>query len=159
MSGPRKYAVQKPKGSKWETLALVDDLADGQQQFQVAVSEHGAKPIRLIQVDFRSDEALADFDWRLIELHDPNKGKGGRPKPTVIAGSERAAPPAQARKPAGRPGQRPAAPPTPRQPTRPGSSLRPKPDGEKIPIPMTTYAAAFLFGALALVLWALWFKV
>lgn len=153
MSGPRKYAIQRPKGAKWETLALVDDLATGQREFRHAVTEHAANPVRLIQVDFISADALSDFDWRLVELHDPRTGgDGARPKPTVIAGSERADTPRK--QPA-----RPAAP-KPGAPPRPGSGAgRGRGEPEKVPVPMTTYVAAFLFGALALVLWAVWFRV
>lgn len=131
MSGPRKYAVQKPKGAKWETLSLVDDLGTAKQEFRHAVESHGRQPVRLIQVDFTRDEALADFDWRLIELHDPTKG--ARPRPTVIAGRERVA------KKAGKP-----------------AAVSPE---EKVPIPIRTYIAAFLFGVLALIAWALMFKI
>lgn len=132
----RKYAVQRPKGAKWETLSLVDSLSEGKQEFRNAIGLHGAGPVRLIQVDFVSDEALADFDWRLIELHDPRKGD--RPKPTVVAGSERARPkPKPKAKPSGRPG--------------------PGPE-EKVPVPVKTYVIAFLFGAVALGVWALFYR-
>ncbi|MFV3073666.1 hypothetical protein [Niveispirillum fermenti] len=135
----RKYAVQRPKGSKWETLSLVDSLGQGQQEFRSAVSLHGTGPVRLIQVDFVSDEALADFDWRLIELHDPRKGD--RPKPTVVAGSERTAkPPAR---------------------NKAGSAVKGSkgnaPD-EKVPVPVKTYVIAFMFGAAALLIWALFYR-
>lgn len=131
----RKYAVQRPKGAKWETLSLVDDLKAGKLEFRNAVGLHGAGPVRLIQVDFVSDEALADFDWRLIELHDPRKD--GRPKPTLVAGSERA-------KPKPRPAAR-------------GGGARPGPD-EKVPVPIKTYMLAFLFGVVALAIWALFYR-
>lgn len=141
--GQRKYAVQRPKGAKWETLSLVEDLAQGKREFQNAIALHGANPVRLIQVDFVSDEALADFDWRLIELHDPRKGD--RPKPTLIAGSERATPkPAKKVKANGQTG---------------GGSKTGRRSGvdgdEKVPVPVKTYVIAFVFGALALAIWAL----
>jgi hypothetical protein len=85
----RKYAVQRPKGKKWETLSLVDSLAQGKQEFKTAVSLHGIAPIRLIQLDFVSDEALSDFDWRLIELHTPDKAARGRPSLQLVAGTVR----------------------------------------------------------------------
>ncbi|OYQ34110.1 hypothetical protein CHU95_11635 [Niveispirillum lacus] len=133
----RKYAVQRPKGAKWETLSLVDDLGQGKQEFRNAVGLHGAGPVRLIQVDFVSDEALADFDWRLIELHDPRKGD--RPKPTVVAGSERAKPKASAKAKAAT------------------GKAGPAPD-EKVPVPVKTYVIAFLFGAVSLGLWAVFYR-
>lgn len=135
----RKYAVQRPKGAKWETLSLVDSLNEGKQEFRNAVGLHGAGPVRLIQVDFVSNEALADFDWRLIELHDPRKGD--RPKPTVVAGSERA---------------RPKNPPKDRQPAPAGRNGR-GPD-EKVPVPVKTYMLAFLFGVVSLGVWALFYR-
>ncbi|KPF83912.1 hypothetical protein IP70_17025 [alpha proteobacterium AAP38] len=137
----RKYAIQRPKGAKWETLSLVDDLGQGKMEFRNAVNLHGAGPVRLIQVDFVSDEALADFDWRLIELHDPRKGD--RPKPTVVAGSERAKPKQQPAKGKGAgtaKGRGPAGP------------------DEKVPVPVKTYMLAFLFGAVSLAAWALFYR-
>lgn len=155
LSGPRKYAVQKPKGSKWETLALVDDLSSGKQAFHSAVSQHAAVPVRLIQVDFINDDALSDFDWRLIELHDPRSDTGGRPKPTIIAGSERTQPRKAAKRPArrgtglgGSGGLRP-----------PGQPPLSRGQSERVPVPVPTYVAAFLFGAAALILWAVWFRI
>ncbi|SNS16045.1 MULTISPECIES: hypothetical protein [unclassified Azospirillum] len=146
-SGLRKYAVQKPKGAKWETLSLVDDLRQGQAEFRTAVELHGKTPVRLIQVDFTGDEALADFDWHLIELHDPNKG--ARPRPTVVAGRERGQKPPK-------PGRKP--PPASPQPATSRTKGPPGP-GEKVPVPYKTYVAAFLFGVLAIIVWAVTFKM
>ncbi len=137
----RKYAIQRPKGAKWETLSLVDDLGQGKIEFRNAVNLHGAGPVRLIQVDFVSDEALADFDWRLIELHDPRKGD--RPKPTVVAGSERAKPKPQPAK--GKPGG-------------PSKGRGPAGQDEKVPVPVKTYMLAFLFGVVSLAAWALFYR-
>lgn len=137
----RKYAVQRPKGAKWETLSLVDDLGQGKAEFRNAVNLHGAGPVRLIQVDFVSDEALADFDWRLIELHDPRKGD--RPKPTVVAGSERARPKPQPAKGKGKGA---------------GKGRGPSGPDEKVPVPVKTYMLAFLFGAVSLAVWALFYR-
>lgn len=133
----RKYAVQRPKGAKWETLSLVESLNEGKQEFRNAVGLHGAGPVRLIQVDFVSDEALADFDWRLIELHDPRKGD--RPKPTAVAGSERAKPKPSAK-------------------SKPTQGKAHAGQDEKVPIPVKTYVIAFLFGALSLGIWALFYR-
>ncbi|MBP7338561.1 hypothetical protein [Niveispirillum sp.] len=130
----RKYAVQRPKGAKWETLSLVDNLNEGKQEFRNAIGLHGAGPVRLIQVDFVSNEALADFDWRLIELHDPRKGD--RPKPTLVAGSERAKPKTP-----------------PKAKTAPGRA-----QDEKVPVPVKTYVIAFLFGAISLGVWAIFYR-
>jgi hypothetical protein len=144
-SGLRKYAVQKPKGAKWETLSLVDDIRQGQAEFRTAVEQHGKAPVRLIQVDFTEDEALADFDWHLIELHDPNKG--ARPRPTVVAGRERAQKSQKA-------GRKPAT--NPPQPGHPKGKAKP---GEKVPVPYKSYIAAFLFGVVAIIVWAISFKM
>lgn len=142
-SNRRQFAVQKPKGKAWETLSLVDDLRSGKAEFKLAVQLHGRAPIRLIQIDYTSDEALSDFDWHLIELHDPNKGD--RPRPTLIAGKERATPketkPASSGKSKG-------------TRARPGSSGA----EEKVALPVRTYIVAFLFGALTILVWALTFK-
>jgi hypothetical protein len=81
----RKFAVQKPKpglkqgapkgASQWETIALVDTLGQGQAEFADAVRVHPTTFVRLIQVDFVGSGALANYDWHLIELHDPLKGR------------------------------------------------------------------------------------
>lgn len=143
MAALLKFAVQKPKGSKWETLALVDDPKTGRREFHDAVGRFGSGYVRLIQVEFRSPDALSDYDWRLIDLHDPFQGKGPRPNLRVISSSTSKA----ARK-------------TLRAPPRPvGRPVRPVQADEKVPVPVTTYIAAFLFGALALVIWGVWFQV
>lgn len=162
----RKFAVQKPKGKKWETLALVDDLDRGLREFRSAIGEHGAGYVRLIQIDFKSADALSDYDWHLIELHDPHGGKG-RPKPTLIAGTERAGgaakprrgePQARKSKAAGQagggsrtPGKGAAK--APFGPTAPPGGR------DRVPVPYATYLAAILFGALVVAVWVLWFKV
>ena len=142
-SNRRQFAVQKPKGKAWETLSLVDDLRSGKVEFKLAVQLHGRAPIRLIQIDYTNDEALSDFDWHLIELHDPNKGD--RPRPTLIAGKERAAP---------KSGKEEGARKTRGQRTNPGSSGQ----EEKLAVPVRTYIVAFLFGAMVILMWALTFK-
>ncbi|MDE1148692.1 MAG: hypothetical protein PW843_19100 [Azospirillaceae bacterium] len=126
MESQRKFAVQKPQGKKWETLAMVDNLSAGKREFSEAVRAHGRGYVRLIQVDFASEEALSNYDWRLVELHDPYKGNG-RPKPTVVAGSER---PAKPKKKAVRP-------------------------GEKVPVPLRTWMLACLVALVVGVAWVL----
>ena len=117
---------------------MVDDLGQGKSEFRNAVNLHGAGPVRLIQVDFISDEALADFDWRLIELHDPRKG--GRPKPTLVAGSERAKP-------------KPAAP-----KGKAGKESRTKGEKGDVHVTVKTYVLIFLFGFVSLAIWALFYR-
>jgi len=155
----RKYAVQKPKGSKWETLSLVDTLAEGKSQFRIAIDQFGQGYVRLIQVDFLSDEALADFDWRLIELHDPFKGNGP-PKPTLVASSARTRvhPPRMQMR-----GTHMATPGGRNPPIGGGGSggYGPvpgrRPGDDKASVSYTTLLAVFLFGAAVVVVWALWF--
>lgn len=138
----RKYAIQKPKGKSWETLSLVDESALARRDFKAAVASHGRGYVRLIQIDFKSADALSDYDWQLVELHDPFQGKGP-PKPKVIAGRERTAPPASAgRSATGRP-----------------QSGKKAPEDEQVPLPYPTYVAALLFGALAVAVWLIWFRI
>ncbi|ACI99919.1 hypothetical protein [Rhodospirillum centenum] len=112
----RKFAVQKPKGRKWETLALVDGLEQGRAEFRQAVAQHGGGYVRLIQVDFKTEDVLSDYDWHLIDLHDPFKGKGPT-RPTLVAGKERRQPdPESAAAAAARP-------------ARPGPARDPRPAG------------------------------
>lgn len=131
MAGPRKYAVQKPAGGRWETLALVDLPADGHAEFRAAVARHGSGYVRLIQVDFKREDALSDYDWRMIKLHDPFNGRGPAP-------------------PAVQPGAKPPL----RSPARSAGTRR----AEKVPIPVRTYILAFITGALALIVWGVWFR-
>jgi len=152
----RKYAVQKPKGKKWETLALVDDVHAGQKEFQAAVAQHGRGYVRLIQVDFKTADVLSDYDWSLLDLHDPFKGQ--KPfKPTVIAGTERAEKQRAGRGRVEQPARLTHGRPMPGERMEP--IRRTVRADEKVPVPVPTYVAAFLFGALALVLWGLWFRV
>lgn len=96
----RKFAVQKPKpglkqgarpggskagASQWETIALVDTLDQGQAEFADAVRINPGNFVRLIQVDFVGSTALADYDWHLIELHDPLKGRRRGPDGNVVS--------------------------------------------------------------------------
>ncbi|MFC7334007.1 hypothetical protein [Rhodocista pekingensis] len=181
----RKFAVQKPKGKKWETLALVDGLEQGRAEFRQAVAQHGGGYVRLIQVDFKTEDVLSDYDWHLIELHDPFKGKGPT-RPTLVAGKERRqpAPEAAATVRPARPGAGPAA---RGQGARarglgsagmggagngglgnggmghggsglggPAAAQQRRAD-EKVPVPVPTYLALAAFGAVAGLLWLLWF--
>lgn len=120
----RQYAVQKPTGGKWETLLLVDDPGRGREGYRQAVRAHGRTYVRLVRVDFHSDDALSDYDWRVIELHDPRKG--GAPPPAD---------------------SRPAA-------RRSGPPPRPRRPGEKVPVPLWIWLLAALAGVLAATVWA-----
>lgn len=141
----RKYAIQKPKGKSWETLSLVDESALARRDFKAAVASYGRGYVRLIQIDFKSADALSDYDWQLVELHDPFQGKGP-PKPKVIAGRERtASTPSAGRSATGRQG-------------RPQSGKKTQND-EQVPLPYPTYVAALLFGALAVAVWLIWFRI
>lgn len=123
----RQYAVQKPTGGKWETLLLVDDPGQGREGYRQAVRAHGRTYVRLVRVDFHSDDALSDYDWRVIELHDPRKG--GAP------------PPADPR-------------PTRPVPRQTGTRPHTRRPGEKVPVPLWIWLMAALTGVLAAVLWA-----
>jgi hypothetical protein len=69
-----KFAVQRARGKSWETLFLDADPARGQALFRQAVRAEGRSFIRLIQVDFRPESELGEFDWKLVRLHDPRQG-------------------------------------------------------------------------------------
>ena len=139
---PQKYAVQRPKGTKWETLALVDDAALARREYAEAIGRYGHRTfVRLIQVQFKSGDLLADYDWRLIELHDPMNRKD-RPNLKVVSSNQRAG--------------------TKWQPGSKDQNLwqsgRQRRPGEKVPVPFPTYVAAFLFGALSILIWGIWFR-
>lgn len=172
----RKFAVQKPKGRKWETLALVDGLEQGRAEFRQAVAQHGGGYVRLIQVDFKTEDVLSDYDWHLIDLHDPFKGKGPT-RPTLVAGKERRQPdPESAAAAAARPARPGAGPASRGQGARarglgsagmggagmgglggPAAAQQQRRADEKVPVPVPTYLALAAFGAVAGLLWLIWF--
>lgn len=75
---PPRFAVQSPKGKRWETLFLDEDEAKAQQAFRTLVAAHRKKVIRLIRVEFDSPDESTDFRWRLVRLYDPRKMPGAQ---------------------------------------------------------------------------------
>lgn len=135
---PVQYAVQRPKGTKWETLALVDDAALAQREYRAAVSRMGHLTfVRLIQVQFKTSDVLADYDWRLIELHDPLNRKD-RPNLKPVAASRRGG--------------------TKWQPGAKDNPIRRRRPGERVPIPLRMYVLAFILGGLLVTVWHFGFR-
>lgn len=69
---PSRYAVQRSRGGKWDTLHLDEDQAAATGVFQQLVALKPRFYARLIVVE--SDAELAagqDFRWRLLHLYDP----------------------------------------------------------------------------------------
>jgi len=95
LSNPQqpRYAIQKARGKGWSTLEVGDALPQAEARFRLMVSVNPRAYFRLIQLDYNqdSDYAGTEFNWRLLQLHDPRLagygpgkdggapgGKGGR---------------------------------------------------------------------------------
>lgn len=127
---PTRYAIQKARGKGWKTLEVGEELDHARARFALMVKVNPRAYFRLIELNHRGGTALdgMEFDWTLIELHDPNAKGGPRGKP---------AKPVRATRPSG-PARR-----TGRKP------------GDRVPLPLRFYLAVVLIGALAGVLLAL----
>lgn len=122
---PTRFAIQKARGKGWKTLEVGEDLDHARARFNLMVRVNPRAYFRLIQLDHNADaggEGM-EFNWKLIELHDPNQaeskaGPAGKGRKTAPA---RPVPKAQAN----------------RARTR-----------EKVPLPLRFYTAVVLAGVL-----------
>ncbi|AWJ86586.1 hypothetical protein TSH58p_24235 (plasmid) [Azospirillum sp. TSH58] len=126
---PTRFAIQKARGKGWKTLEVGEDLDHARARFNLMVRVNPRAYFRLIQLDHNAGAGGdgMEFNWKLIELHDPNQGGA--------AGTGR--PPAPAR-PAPRAAARGAA---------MGAAGAPR-RREKVPLPLRFYAAVVLAGVL-----------
>jgi hypothetical protein len=97
---PTRFAIQKARGKGWTTLEVGEGLDQTQARFDRMVQVNPRAYFRLIQLEFNPDSGYEgmEFNWTLIQLHDPadkgntagkgNKG-GKRPKAARGAGSRR----------------------------------------------------------------------
>ncbi|MBP2229462.1 hypothetical protein J2847_002761 [Azospirillum agricola] len=118
---PTRFAIQKARGKGWKTLEVGEDLDHAKARFDVMVGVNPRAYFRLIQLDYNADSGYEgmEFNWTLIELHDPTRQSGPRPPP--------------------RPRPRPARRPVPDAPTR---------RREAVALPFRVYLAVVLIGAL-----------
>ncbi|KAA0679220.1 hypothetical protein [Roseomonas genomospecies 6] len=117
---PTRFAIQKARGKGWKTLEVGEDLDHARARFNLMVRVNPRAYFRLIQLDHNADaggEGM-EFNWKLIELHDPNQaGPAGKRKPAP----SRPVPKAAAK----------------------GARRR-----EKVPLPLRFYTAVVLAGVL-----------
>ncbi|GAA4259181.1 hypothetical protein GBZ26_27810 [Azospirillum formosense] len=122
---PTRFAIQKARGKGWKTLEVGEDLDHARARFNLMVRVNPRAYFRLIQLDHNAGAGGdgMEFNWKLIELHDPNQGgvAGAGPKPVPA-------------KPASRAAARVAAKPPRRR--------------ERVPLPLRFYAAVVLAGVL-----------
>lgn len=78
-----RYAIQKARGKGWSTLEVGDALPQAEARFRLMVSVNPRAYFRLIQLDYNqdSDYAGTEFNWKLLQLHDPRQGTGGAGTP------------------------------------------------------------------------------
>lgn len=123
---PTRFAIQKARGKGWKTLEVGEDLDHARARFNLMVRVNPRAYFRLIQLDHNADaggEGM-EFNWKLIELHDPNQ-----------AGPNQAGPAGKGRKPA------PAR-------TVPKAQAKRARTREKVPLPLRFYAAVVMAGVL-----------
>lgn len=82
---PTRFAIQKARGKGWKTLEVGEDLDHARARFHLMVRVNPRAYFRLIQLDHNAGanyEGL-EFNWKLIELHDPTQATGtkGRIRP------------------------------------------------------------------------------
>lgn len=68
--GPR-FAVQRPKGKRWETLHVDRNPVAAVQAFRQVVQQFPKSYVRIIQIEFESADDTAEYRWRLLQLYDP----------------------------------------------------------------------------------------
>jgi hypothetical protein len=79
---PTRFAIQKARGRGWKTLEVGEELPHARARFALTVKVNPRGCFRLIRLDQRSGvPELMEFDWTLVELHDPNRRPQGRGKP------------------------------------------------------------------------------
>lgn len=79
---PVRFAIQKARGKGWKTLEVGEDLKQAEARFDLMVKVNPRAYFRLVQLDHNPEADFdgMEFNWTLIHLHDPTKGKdqGGR---------------------------------------------------------------------------------
>jgi len=76
---PPRFVVQCAKGKGWKTLVVEEDQGLGERAFREVVKVNPKGYFRLIRLDYnpKSDYEGQEFNWKLLQLHDPKKGSGG----------------------------------------------------------------------------------
>lgn len=78
---PTRFAIQKARGKGWTTLEVGEALAQAEARFELMVKVNPRAYFRLIQLDYNPDSKYdgMEFNWTLIQLHDPSKEPSTRP--------------------------------------------------------------------------------
>ncbi|WP_353859839.1 hypothetical protein [Azospirillum formosense] len=123
---PTRFAIQKARGKGWKTLEVGEDLDHARARFNLMVRVNPRAYFRLIQLDHNAGAGGdgIEFNWKLIELHDPNQGGA--------AGAGRQAAPART---------------SPRSAKARTTAKGPR-RRETVPLPLKFYAAVVLAGVL-----------
>ena len=77
---PPRFVVQCAKGKGWKTLVVDESQPAAERAFREVVKVNPRGFFRLIRLDDRPDAEIEgqEFSWKLLQLHDPRKGGGGR---------------------------------------------------------------------------------
>ncbi|MGY0788295.1 hypothetical protein ACW7BJ_02920 [Azospirillum argentinense] len=124
---PTRFAIQKARGKGWKTLEVGEDLDHARARFNLMVRVNPRAYFRLIQLDHNAGAGGdgIEFNWKLIELHDPNQGG--------TAGAGRQGVPART---------------APRSAARARTAAKGPRRRETVPLPLKFYAAVVLAGLL-----------
>jgi hypothetical protein len=73
---PPRFVVQCAKGKGWKTLVVEESPPAAERAFREVVKVNPKGYFRLIRLDYnpKADFEGMEFDWKLLQLHDPKKG-------------------------------------------------------------------------------------
>ena len=76
---PPRFVVQCAKGKGWKSLVLDENQSIAERAFREVVKVKPKGYFRLIRLDHNpnADYDGLEFKWKLLELHDPKRKKGG----------------------------------------------------------------------------------
>ena len=76
---PPRFVVQCAKGKGWKSLVVEEDQSLAERAFREVVKVNPKGYFRLIRLDYNpeADYEGQEFNWKLLQLHDPKKGAGG----------------------------------------------------------------------------------
>ena len=76
---PPRFVVQCAKGKGWKSLVVEEDQGLCERAFREVVKVNPRGYFRLIRLDYnpKSNFEGQEFDWKLLQLHDPKKGSAG----------------------------------------------------------------------------------
>lgn len=80
---PTRFAIQKARGKGWKTLEVGEDLAQAEARFDLMIKVNPRAYFRLVQLDHNPEANFEgmEFNWTLIHLYDPTKGKARPARP------------------------------------------------------------------------------